>query len=99
MGMDISAKLMYGLDYEDLVDDMDEDSQDLLREEIYEGEWDSAPPWYDAATEESFIGVSLPKNFSLESLNEFLTKVKEAEDLFVSRFGKKGYVQAVPNVY
>ena len=99
MGMNISAKMKYGLDYEDLVDDMDEDSQELLREEIYEGEWDSAPPWYDAATEESFIGVSLPKKFSLESLNEFLTKVKEAEDLFVSRFGKKGYVQTCANVF
>ena len=99
MGMSISAKLMYGLDYEDLVDDMDEDSQDLLREEIYERKWDSAPPWYAAATKESFIGVSLPKNFSLEALNEFLTKVREAEDLFVSRFGKKGYVQTCVNVF
>lgn len=99
MRMEISAKLMYGLDYEDLVDDMDEDSQDLLREEIYEGEWDSASPWYDASTEDCFIGVSLPKCFSLETLDEFLTKVKEAEDLFVSRFGKKGYVQTCSNVF
>lgn len=99
MGMDISTKLIYGLDYEDLVDDMDEDSQDLIREEIYDGEWDSASPWYDAATEDSFVGVSLPKNFSLETLDEFLLKVKEAESLFVSRFGKKGYVQVCSHVY
>lgn len=99
MGMDISAKLMYGLDYEDLADDMDEDSQDLLREEIYDGEWESASPWYDAAMEDSFIGISLPKNFSLNTLDDFLMVVKEAEFKFLERFGKVGYVQVCSHVY
>ena len=99
MGMDISAKLMYGLWYEDLIQTLDDDALEVFTEELDEDVWDTASPWYDSDRVDQFVGFSLSKNFSLDGLEEFKEEIENAEAAFFAKFGTKGYVQAVPNVY
>lgn len=99
MGMDISAKMMYGLWYEDLVQTLDDDALELFTEELYDGVWETASPWYDSSYQDQFIGFRLSKNFSLDGLEKFKQEIENAESAFFARFGIKGYIQAVPNVY
>lgn len=99
MGMSISAKMMYGLWYEDLVLALDDDALELFTEELYDEVWDTASPWYDSDLQDQFIGFRLSRNFSLDSLQKFKEEIENAEAAFFARFGVKGYVQAVPNIY
>ena len=99
MGMDIGAKLVYGLWYEDLVEGMDEDSVELLSEEIYDGEWDSCSPWYDAPLQEQFIGIQMSEYIDVGGIALFSQDLRECEDRFKTRFGKTGYAIAMQHVY
>lgn len=99
MGMSISAKLVYGLWYEDLVEGMDEDAVELINEEIYDGEWESCSPHYDDGTEKSFIGIQMGEFIDVDSLSEFEKDLRECEERFKIRFGKTGYAIAAKNIY
>ena len=99
MGMNISAKLMYGLWYEDLIQTLDDDALEVFTEELDEDVWDTASPWYDSDRVDQFVGFRLSKNFSLDGLEKFKEEIEHAEAAFFAKFGTKGYVQAVPNVY
>lgn len=99
MGMNISAKLMYGLYYKDLVEEMDDDAIELLDDEIYDGVWDSCSPWYDAPLQEQFIGIQMGEFIDVDGLLEFEKDLRECEERFKIRFGKTGYAIAAKNIY
>lgn len=99
MGMSIGAKLMYGLWYEDLVQTLDDDALEVFTEELDEDVLDTASPWYDSDRVDQFVGFRLSKNFSLDVLEKFKEEIENAEAAFFAKFGTKGYVQVVPNVY
>ena len=99
MGMSIGAKLMYGLWYEDLVQTLDDDALEVFTEELDEEVRDTASPWYDSDRVDQFVGFRLSKNFSLDGLEKFKEEIENAEAAFFAKFGTKGYVQVVPNVY
>ena len=54
MGIDISAKLIYGLPYSDLPEEILEEVDELL-----DGDLDYASPYYDAPREEWIVGVDV----------------------------------------
>ena len=97
--MSISAKLMYGLWYEDLIQTLDDDALEVFTEELDGDVWDTASPWYDSDRVDQFVGFRLSKNFSLDGLEKFKEEIENAEAAFFAKFGTKGYVQVVPNVY
>ena len=53
MGIDISAKLIYGLPYSDLPEDILEEVNEMLDN----GELEYASPYYDAPRDEWIVGV------------------------------------------
>lgn len=55
MGIDISAKLIYGLPYEDIPEDI----LDEVNEMLDNGELDYASPTYDAPQDEWIVGVEV----------------------------------------
>ena len=55
MGIDISAKLIYGLPYSDLPEEILEDVNAMLDN----GELDYASPYYDAPRDEWIVGVEI----------------------------------------
>lgn len=55
MGIDISAKMIYGVPYKDLPEEILEEVDDLLDS----GELDYASPWYDTPRHEWIIGVEM----------------------------------------
>ena len=52
MGIDISAKLIYGLNYSDLPEEILEEVNEMLDN----GELEYASPYYDAPREEWIVG-------------------------------------------
>ena len=100
MGMDISAKLMYGKYYRELVDSLDEETKAWLDValEQYTGEVDSASPHYDSPTRRWFIGYELEEDFDLQGIRGFTDSLKEAEEKFFEKFNQYGTVLAVPDV-
>lgn len=98
MGMDISAKLMYGLFYEDIVAEMDDDAVELLEAEIYEGDWSTGSPWYDSPMSKWFIGIDLIEYFDYSEVGMFLKSLEDAENKFKNRFGFTGHVFAAKDV-
>ena len=98
MGINISAKLLYGRYYSEIVDDMGDDAVELLNEEIYDGEFETASPWYDSDRKYWFIGYPLEQEFDYLGMRGFVERLKQAEDRFVDRFGTTGYVLAVRDV-
>lgn len=55
MGMFISAKLIYGVPYEDIPEDITDDVDEMLDN----GELDYASPTYDAPRDEWIVGASV----------------------------------------
>lgn len=55
MGIDISAKLLYGLPY----DDIPEEILDEVNELLDNGELDYASPYYDAPRDRWIVGVEI----------------------------------------
>ena len=53
MGIDISAKLLYGLPYEDIPEEILDEVNDMLDS----GELDYASPYYDAPRGDWIVGV------------------------------------------
>lgn len=56
MGMDISAKLIYGLPYKDIPEDILDEVDEMLDD----GELDYASPYYDAPRGDWIVGVEIP---------------------------------------
>ena len=56
MGIDISAKLLYGLPYSDLPEEI----LDEVNEMLDDGELEYASPYYDAPRDEWIVGVNFP---------------------------------------
>lgn len=98
MGMDISAKLMYGKYYRELVDHLDEETLAWLEDALDYGDIDSASPHYDSAREGWFVGYMLEEDFDLEGIRSFIDSLKEAEEKFFEKFNQYGTVLAVPDV-
>lgn len=98
MGIDISAKLLYGRYYTEIVDHMDDDAVELLNEEIYDGEFETASPWYDSDRERWFVGYELVQYFDNFEVGIFMKSLEDAENKFKERFGTTGYVLAVQDV-
>lgn len=97
MSINIDAKLMYGLPYQSIVKNLREDSIELLNEEIYDGEWDTASPYYDSEMTSWFIGYILP-DFDSSCLQQMISKIKEMDEKFQKRFGVRGYITACADV-
>ena len=55
MGIDISAKLLYGIPYSDLPEEILEEVSEMLDV----GELDHASPYYDAPRDEWIVGVGI----------------------------------------
>ena len=55
MGIDISAKLIYGLPYSDLPEEIREEVNEMLDM----GDLDYASPYYDAPRNEWIVGVDM----------------------------------------
>lgn len=55
MGIDIGAKLIYGLPYSDLPGEI----LDEVNEMLYDGSLDCASPYYDAPRDEWIVGVEV----------------------------------------
>lgn len=62
MGIDISAKLIYGLPYNELVKELDEDRIEEVEEMFDYGEVDYASPFYDSPREEWIVGYEIFKH-------------------------------------
>lgn len=58
MGIDISAKLIYGVPYSDLPEEI----LDEVNEMLDDGELDYASPYYDAPRDEWIVGVEVHCN-------------------------------------
>ena len=99
MGMDISAKLLYGMSYATLVDRLSEEQIEKLDEDLDYGDIEYASPYYDANRETWFVGIELTQDFDLEGMRVFVDDLEEAEKKFVEMFGVWGTVRAVKHVY
>lgn len=99
MGMSISAKLLYGMRYSDLVDKLSEEQIEQLDEDLEYGDIESASPFYDSDKEFWFVGYELVQYFDNFEVGIFMKSLEDAEHKFLERFGATGTVRAVPNVY
>ena len=63
MGIDISAKLIYGLNYSDLPEEILEEVDEMLDN----GELEYASPYYDAPRDRWIVGVEIPAWADLNS--------------------------------
>lgn len=99
MGIDISARLMYGTYYEEAIEHLTEDEIDELNEDLDCGSVDYASPYYDADRDEWFIGYDMAEGFNFEEVGLFVEELKEIEGVFIRRFKKQGQVQGRQHVY
>lgn len=95
MGIDISAKLMVGLQYSDLIEDMSIDDIETLDEDLDCGEVDYASPYYDCPRKYCIVGyeVNCTDPDKIGSAINALTKQ------FKLKYNKNPEVQAVAHVY
>jgi len=76
MSTSISAKLMYGWNYQELIQHLSDDLLEQLDEDIDYGIIDSASPWYDSDRKDWIIGEWILVN-SL-STNDLLQRLQES---------------------
>ena len=98
MGMDISAKLLYGMNYRELCDNIDSELKEQLDEDLDYGDIEYASPYYDSDRESWFVGYDLVDYFDLRGVREFLDSLEEAETYFKERWGVTGSVRACKHV-
>ena len=99
MGMVIKSKLLYGMNYRKLYDNISEDAQEQLDEDLEYGDIEYASPHYDADKDAWFVGYELEGDFDLKEVRVFLDSLEEAEENFKSRFGVTGTVRVCKHVY
>ena len=88
MGIDVSAKLMYGTYYEEAIEHLTEEEVDELNEALDCGSVEYASPYYDADRDSWFIGYDMGECFRLDDVHTFVDELKEVEAKFVKRFKK-----------
>lgn len=102
MGIDISAALIVGREYEDIEDVVghhieQQDSDDYCGYDVIEDwEFDIASPYYDAGYENSIIGVTIGV---VNDENILAAKIKAAKEEFFQKTGVEAEVFITPNVY
>lgn len=99
MGTDISSKLLYGMNYNDLVKNLTEDQVELLDEDLEYGDIEYASPYYDSSREQWFVGVEIEDGVSYENLDKLVDDVNGAEGYFLERFGVIGKLKSCKHVY
>lgn len=98
MGMDISSKLLYGMNYSELVEKLTDEQIEQLEGDLDYDEIEYASPYYDSPRERWFVGIELEDGFTYEHLFVFADKLEEAEKEFKNRFGVTGAVRACKHV-
>ena len=98
MGMSIDSKLLYGMNYRELYENISEDAQGQLDEDLNYGDIEYASPYYDADRDTWFVGYDLVDDFDLKGVGVFLDSLEEAEKYFKNRFGVLGSVRACKHV-
>lgn len=93
MGMSINAKLIVGLEYDDLVDGLDEDQIERIDEMLYLGELDSASPWYDAERQHWVVGIEV------DAYNAFVDDMQRELNNARNDFQALGFIEKHPMVY
>lgn len=104
MGIDISSKLMVGLDYEDvgvwLEDQWEilglEEGDSSVGELLEELGLDHASPYYDSGSEDWFIGYSIP---NYQSVGDTVRALEEAQENFEKITGMMPVVRGGADVY
>lgn len=92
MGMEISAKLIYGLTYGEFED------KDKINELIDDDDLEYASPYYYADRDEWIVGVRVGyKEFQNE--NEMLMNIKKAKDKFFTLTDQDGRFFVTQHVY
>ena len=77
MGIDIDAKMIVGVYYDDLPDELTRD-HDKLYDFIEDNNLNHASLWYDSGMEGWIIGRTVNNDVPEENLDAWLIKVKEA---------------------
>jgi hypothetical protein len=91
MGMSINAKLIYGVDYDELSE------QENLDELLDDGELDYASPHYDSSRDSWIVGIELPSNIPGEA--EMVLAIRTARAKFEKLTeGTPGRIIVSPNV-
>ena len=75
MGIDISAKLIYGLNYSDLPEEILEEVNEMLDN----GELEYASPYYDAPRDEWIVGVEITACYGPEDIESLMGNIKLQE--------------------
>lgn len=78
MGIDIDAKMIVGVYYDDLPKELRELDDDDLYDFIEDNELNHASLWYDAGMEGWIIGRTVNNDIPEANLDAWLLKVKEA---------------------
>lgn len=93
MGMDIRAKMIYGLPYEEM-EELVEDLDDLLDD----GELDYASPYYDAPLEDWIVGIEVGNtHLNSDSLSMAVAEARACFERITKEDCGKIYVR--PHVY
>ena len=96
MGTDISAKLIYGLPYSDLPEEILEEVNEMLDD----GELDYASPYYDAPRDEWIVGVEIAAwkkghydlGYEISQIDDEIPEILVSDDIDLS-------VYVAPHVY
>ena len=88
MGIDISAKLIYGLPYSDLPEEILEEVNEMLDN----GELDYASPYYDALRHEWIVGVEISAwkrghydlGYEISQIDDEIPEVLVSDDIDLS---------------
>lgn len=96
MGLDISAKLIYGLPYSDLPEEILEEVDEMLDN----GELDYASPYYDAPRDEWIVGVEITAwkkghydlGYEISQIDDEIPEILVSDDIDLS-------VYVTPHVY
>lgn len=96
MGIDISAKLIYGLPYSDLPEEILDEVNDMLDM----GDLDYASPYYDAPRDEWIVGVEISAwkmgqfdlGYKIYQIDEEIPEILVSDDIDLS-------VYVTPHVY
>lgn len=95
MSIDISVKLMVGLQYSDLTQGMSIDDIEALDEDLDCGEVDYASPYYDCLREDWFVGYET----ACINPEKIASVILALTNQFELKYNKIPEVQAVAHVY
>ena len=96
MGIDIGAKLIYGLPYEDIPEEITEEVDEMLDD----GSLDYASPYYDSPREEWIVGVEIRAwkkghydlGYEISQIDDEIPEILVSDDIDLS-------IYVTPHVY